>query len=180
MKSVLVTIFLLCVANTLSADVFDDLDRELAIIKKYCDAGQGRISEEIHTSRDRQTGTILSETFETVVYCRSGSRHIVVKNEDVNIPESQSDSITLMTKKQYKCTFEKSFLIGMCEGKQYFYVEEQSSIKRKDLTNFYRFVEKQDEDEIISDICSDISSKKSTDTLIKCNDFGIVLMRDDR
>ncbi len=116
MKSVLVTIFLLGVANTLSADV---------VAKK--------------------------------------------------------DAATrLIVEKEYKCTFPKSFLIGMCEEKQYFYVEEQSSIKRNELTNFYRFVEKSTGGETISDTCEDISSKKSTDTLIKCNDFGIVLMRDDR
>ena len=111
MKSVFVTIFLLCVANTLSADIFDELDRE----------------------------------------------------------------VTIIGEKEHKCTFPNSFLIGTCEGEKYYYVEKQSSVKRKDLSKFYRFVKKQDESAIISDICSDISSKNSTNNTIKCNDFGIVL-----
>ena len=72
--------------------------------------------------------------------------------------------------REYQCTFPESFLIGVCKGNQYFYVEELSSVKKADLAEFYRFVRKSG-NEHISDICTDFKNKK----FIKCNDLGIVL-----
>ena len=180
MKSVLVTIFLFFGITILLADVFDDLERELVISKKYCAGGVGRVTQELNTKHDIQTGKIISEALEDVVYCRTGSRHVVSKKYDENTSIRELKRLNLiLDAKKYKCIFEKSFLIGMCEGKKYFYVEQKSSTKRKKLTEFYRFVESSNGGEIISDTCVDISSKESTDTLINCHDFGIVLMRDN-
>ena len=112
-----------------------------------------------------------------VIYCKDGSRHVVEKSNNRN--KLLKDTAKLLdgskqktSTKTYTCTFESSFLMGICNGKQYFYDEELSSIKRKDLSSFYRFVKKSQSD-MVSDTCERF--KGESKKLIKCNDIGLVL-----
>ena len=166
-----------------NADVFDDLEKETSLITKYCAEGTGRVSEEIMTNRNKKTGEIISEQTVTVIYCTDGSRHVAKNTNNDNklsidttkiLDGVNQKSIT----KEYTCTFAISFLIGKCNGKQYFYDEKSSSVKIKDLARFYQFVKKNRGGTTdISDTCIDFKSKNRK--LIKCNDFGITLETDD-
>ena len=178
LKNHLFIVVLLTFSPPIFADVFDDLDKEIALIEKYCVGGDGRLMEEI-----------ISSKVEQLVYCFNGSKHIVENVENNNKKLSKDNETlknTLSTNavgKEYTCTFESSFLIGMCDGNQYFYVAELSSVKRQSLTKFYRFVDKNNTGEPITDICVDIApsakSKKQGGNFIKCNDLGITLLLDD-
>ena len=183
MKKLLFSTVLIAFSMNTYADVFDDLDKETMLIDKYCAGGHGRLSEEIITNKDKRTGKIISEQTVTIIYCTDGSRHVVKKENNDNKLSTETAKIhdgvnQINTAMKNKCTFENSFLIGTCKGSQYFYVEEFSSIKRKRLAAFYRFVKKAgDGTTKISDTCVDFKSKNRK--LIRCNDMGIVLELDD-
>ena len=79
MKRLFFSTVLIAFSITTYADVFDDLDKELAQVDEYCIGGQGIVTEEIITNKDKRTAEIISEKIVTVIYCTDGTRHVAKK-----------------------------------------------------------------------------------------------------
>ena len=79
-------------------------------------------------------------------------------------------------------TFAPNFESYMWKN-EYSFIEEISGIKRNKFKDFYSYVIKFKGAENVTDTCSEVSPKSVNakgNKYLKCNDFGIVLMRNDK
>lgn len=171
---------------TTHADVFDDLEKEAVLIKKYCVSGQGQVNKEINSVRNKRAGEIVSQKMERIVYCRNATRHVANDKDKFEVQAAQTVGglgLLDMSRKPHNCVFADSFLEAMCGQSKYIYMEFLSGTKRKKLPKLYRFVKTTSpQDSSIIDSCYPAPpelSKENGGKILKCNDFGVALIRSD-
>ena len=186
MKKLLFMIIVLSPTATTHADIFDDLEKEAVLVEKYCVSGEGQVNEEMNTVRNEKTNKIVSQKMERIVYCRNATRHVANDKDKFEVQAEQTDSglgLLDMSRKPHNCVFADSLLEAMCGQSKYIYLEFLSGAKRKKLPKLYRFIKASSpQDSSVVDSCYPAPpelSKQNSGKILKCNNFGVAIIRTD-